>query len=115
MKNLMSQFVKVYDTHDDFQRQMDRYDRTLKTDEWKFVRDVLITIKSTMMQELLTAKHTDLPADEKDVMQRTYYNVNQTLDFLMQPTNWIRFKKKRLTNSATLKQKPQATVTGKEN
>ena len=115
MKNLMSQFVRVYDTHEDFQRRMDHYDRILKTDEWKFVRDVLITIKSTMMQELLTAKHTDLPAGEKDVMQRTYYNVNLTLDFLMQPTNWIRFKKSRSTNSANLKQKPQATVTGEEN
>jgi len=114
VKNLLKQFVKVHDTHEEFQRSLANYDRVLKSDEWKFVRDVFITIRSTMMQELLAAKYTDLPPGEKDVMQRTYYNVNLTLEFLMQPTNWIRFKKSRLTNSANPGGKPKAIPTGKE-
>ena len=93
MKNLLKQFSTYYDNSEEFRRQQDEFERILKTKEWSFFRDCLITVKGVMMQEMLSYKFTDLPETEKDVMQRTFYNINQILDYLLSPGGWIRRKK----------------------
>ena len=85
MKDLLKQFIVLFDTYEEYQRRLDAYDRILKTEEWKFIRDTFLTIKAAMVTDMLSNKHTNLEEHDKDVAQRTYYNVNQILDFLSEP------------------------------
>ena len=60
---------------------------------------------------MFSRKHTQLTDREKDVVQRTYYNINQILDFLLDPLGKIKKQSKWLqTNlkptSSTGRDKP---------
>ena len=92
MKDLLKQFIVLFDTYEEYQRRLDAYDRILKTEEWKFIRDTFLTIKAAMVTDMLSNKHTNLEEHDKDVAQRTYYNVNQILDFLSEPKKWIQYR-----------------------
>ena len=89
MKDLLQQFVVLFDTYDEYKRRLDAYERALKKEEWQFVKDTFFTIKAKMVNDMLSAKYTELNQEDKDVLQRTYYNVNQILDFLSEPKKWI--------------------------
>ena len=91
MKNLLNQFIKLCD-NEEFQRRMVAYERVLKTKQWEFVRDVLLTVKGTMLSDMLSHRFTILDQTEKDVTQRTYHNINEVLEFLSSPAKWIRRK-----------------------
>jgi hypothetical protein len=92
MKDLLKQFVVLFDTYDEYQRRLDAYQRVLKTEEWKFLRDTFVTLKATILSDMLSAQYTKLDEREKDVMQRTYYNINLILDFLSEPKKWIQYR-----------------------
>lgn len=104
MKPLLREFPKLYQSHDEYRRQLEKYQRTIKTDEWKFVRDTLLTIRGTIYDELLSARYTQLTAEEKDIEQKTYYNIIQVLDFLENPLRWIG-KKRTLVDYVKPQQK----------
>ena len=87
MKSLVNQFVKTFENNEEFQRRLDAYDRILKTEDWMFVKDVLITIKGTMMSDMFSAKFTNLDKEEKDVLQKTYFNINKFLIFCLNHGN----------------------------
>lgn len=91
MKSLTDQFV-TYLENEEFCRRLDNYSRVLKTDEWKFVKDVLMSIKGEMALDMFSAKHTDLSEKDKDVRQRAYYEINLMLDFLSDPKGWVKRK-----------------------
>jgi hypothetical protein len=107
VKNLINQFVKIFENNDEFQRRMDAYDRMLKTEEWQFLRDVLLTIKGTMLNDMFSHTFTNLDKEEKDITQKTYYNISQIFDFLLEPTKWIKRKQtfKNITIDLTRKMK----------
>jgi hypothetical protein len=42
-----------------------------------------------MALDMLSRTHTKLPEKEKDVIQRTYYNINQMIAFLEEPYKWV--------------------------
>lgn len=92
MKDLLKQFVVLFDQYEEYQRRLDAYGRVLKSEEWKFVRDTFLTLRATMVADMLTAKHTNLNEKDKDVVQRTYYNINEMLDFLSEPKKWIKHR-----------------------
>ncbi len=94
MRNLLNSFIEVVKGNEAFEQRMGDYERISKTQQWKFVQDVLLTIRGTMATDMFSQKYTNLDPTEKDVQQRTYYQINQLLDFLMQPTGWIRKKRK---------------------
>ena len=104
MKNLTIQFVKLYD-NEEFARRVNGYERALKTEEWRFLRDVILIIKGTMANDMFTKAHTDLSQEEKDVVQKTYFNINQILDFLSEPSMWIRRKSQILQTANRIKNK----------
>lgn len=90
MKDLLTQFVKLAETYEEYRRRLDAYERILKTKEWEFVRDTLLMIRAEMMRDLLSFSHTRLEEREKDVRQRVYYQLNEILDLLLEPRKWIR-------------------------
>ena len=92
MRNLVNQFVQLCDTNEEFQRRMVAYETVLKTKQWKFVRDVFLTIKGKMLEDVFSETFTNLTAEEKDITQKTYHNINEILDFLSNPTRWVRRK-----------------------
>ena len=102
MKNLLNQFIRIVNDSEEFERELNKYERVKKTDEWKFVRDVLLIIKSTILQDMFSARFTNLDEKEKDIEQRTYYNINELMDFLMNPSAWIKLKKTRFAALANL-------------
>ncbi len=90
MKNLLNNFVVYYDSYDEFKHRVDQYQRVLESKEWAFFKEHLLVIKSEMANRMLTEKFTDMNAEDKDVLQKTYYNINQILDYLGSPVKWFR-------------------------
>jgi len=103
MKQLLNEFPKLYRDHDEFRRRVEQYYRASQSEEWQFLRDTILTIKGNIYEQLLSARFTRLPAAEKDIEQKTYYNVIQVLDFFDNPLKWI--KKKSLSDYITPQQK----------
>ena len=95
MKNLLTKFTVCYNTYDDFQRKVDQFQRVIESPEWKFYKEHLLVIKSQMANNLLSKKFTDMNAEDKDVLQKTYYHINQILDYLDSPLKWFK-KRSRL-------------------
>jgi len=100
VKSLLSDFTVFYETYDDFQRKVDQYQRAVESPEWAFFREHLLVIKSRMANNLLSKKFTDMSSEEKDVIQKTYYNINQILDYLDSPVKWFK-KRNRLKRVLT--------------
>lgn len=89
MKNLIKQFSDLFAENEEFQRRLGNYTRALKTEEWKFLRDALFMIRSEMAIHMFSKSYTQLDKVEKDIVQRTYYNINQMVDFLQDPKRWV--------------------------
>jgi len=85
MKNLISELLSTYEKYDEFKRKLENYHNYVQSDDGEFVRDVFKTTKLAITVEMFTARYTKLPAEEKDVLQRTFYQIDQMLDFLMAP------------------------------
>lgn len=78
----------------EFQRRLAHYERILKSKEWEFVQDTFLVIKSRMLSDMLSREFTNLGNTEKDVQQRVYYHLHQVMEFLSNPTKWIRYKER---------------------
>ena len=96
MKNITNSF-RLYLDNEDFNRKLAEYARVIDTTEWKFVKDVFLTVKGEMMVDMFSERFTSLSEKDKDIKQQTYYQINQLLDFLSEPKQWV--KKKTLTHS----------------
>jgi len=89
MKNLVSIFEKLFNSDDGFSRKAQHYTRAMQTEEWRFLVDAIRLIQGQMAVDMFSKQHTKLTEAEKDVVQKTYYNINQILDFLVNPQAWI--------------------------
>lgn len=94
VKALLNQFIELYDNEEEYRRRLANYQRVLKTEEWAFLRDSLMTIKGVMMGDMFSRRFTDLDQQEKDVAQKTYYQMDQILTFLLNPSGWIKKRSK---------------------
>jgi len=90
VKALLNQFIELFDNEEEYQRRLANYQRVLKTEEWAFLRDTLMTIKGVMAGDMFSRRFTDLDQQEKDVAQKTYYQIDQILTFLLNPSAWIK-------------------------
>lgn len=103
----------LFEKEEEYQRRLGNYQRVMKTEEWQFVRDTLLTIRGAIANDMFTRKFTELDAMDKDVLQKTYYNIDQMLTFLLNPLGWIKKRSKwsQLTN-LNGKGKPNQTRKG---
>lgn len=93
--NLLSAVYHFLINYDEAMQKAERYQRALKTEDWKFLQDVVLTIKSEMQTDMLSKTHMLLSPEEKDVTQRTYYHINQILDFILNPVGWTKERQKK--------------------
>ena len=94
IKNLLNDFVELFQKSGEFQQGLANYQRALNSKEWQFHRDLLLTIKGKMATNMFERNYTELSPEEKDVIQRTYYHISQMLDFLSNPLGWMKKKSK---------------------
>jgi hypothetical protein len=94
MRNLVNIFEELFREHDGFQRNAHDFSRAMKTEEFKFLVDAILMLRGEMARDMFSYSYTKSDPIEKDVTQRTYYNVNQILDFLINPTLWVQKKSK---------------------
>ena len=99
-RSLLNELLKLHDGNESVKRGVDGYNRRIDDPEFKFFKDMLLTIKGSILSDMFSHDFTELPADEKDVMQRTYYNLNTMLDFLIAPNRFIQAKKSKLISHA---------------
>lgn len=114
MKNLLNQFIDYYDKSEEFRQQMGKLQRAVKTDDWKFYSQLLLTIKGIMANDMFSRTHTNLDAQEKDVVQRTYRNIDQILTFLLDPIRWMGKRSKWAVLKSNLKQKEKTNGKGRQ-
>lgn len=104
MRNLVTILEKLFHEHDGFQRNAHDFTKALQKEENKFLVDAILMIRGEMARDFFSYNYTNSDPIEKDVTQRTYYNVNQILDFLINPTRWVQKKsaiKQAYTNLAS--------------
>ena len=89
MRNLVNIFEKVFNSNDEFTRQAVNYSRVIKTEEWQFLVNAILLIKGSMSNDMFSKQYTDMSDGEKDVVQKTYYQTMQILEFLANPHSWI--------------------------
>ncbi len=99
-RNFLSELLKLHESNESVKRGIESYSRQMDSPDFKFFKDMLLTIKGSILSDMFSHEFTELGADEKDVLQRTYFNLNQMLDFLIAPTRFIQKKKSRLISSA---------------
>lgn len=112
MKHLIADFVKEFITNDQFRDKASNYERAMKTDDWKFLRDTIYMLKNQMVQDILSKRYTTLDAGEKDITQKSYYQLNLIFDFLLNPVGWVK-NHERFTNNPNLKGKGIQTNKGR--
>uniref|UniRef100_A0A6H1ZGW0 Uncharacterized protein n=1 Tax=viral metagenome TaxID=1070528 RepID=A0A6H1ZGW0_9ZZZZ len=94
MKDLLGQFKEIFEKNETFREELMKFDRTVKSPDWGFFVGVLRLIQGRILEDMVSREHTLLDEKEKDVAQRTYYNINQILVFLMSPAGWIKKRSK---------------------
>lgn len=109
MKSLLRDIFDAHKQNDEFKRQLENYARYISLPEGMFVKDFFTVIKGTILLTMLSAAYTRLDPTEKDVMQRTFFNITQMLDFLLAPVKSVQKKESRLQNLTS-----QRNPTGKK-
>lgn len=85
----------------------------MKTEEWQTFKDILLTVKGGIATDMFSRTFTSLDAEEKDVRQRTYYNIDQMLTFLSSPLKWVHKRSKWANLKTDLKGKVKPSQGGK--
>lgn len=111
MHKFLNDLAKAYQSDDEFKSRIDRFQHALKSEEWRFFITLVMAMKNHMAVDMFTDHYTKLPPDEKDVIQRTYANMNDVLDFFMSPLNY--FKKKNRFSAAAKRFMPDLQQKGK--
>ena len=94
MQKFLSQLAKSYQSDDEFKGRMDKFQRALKSEEWRFFIMLCMAMKNHMATGMFKPEYTKLPANEKDIIQRSFAQVNEMLDFFMGPLSWFQKKNK---------------------
>ena len=93
VKRQLKKYLSLCSTDEEYQRRMVNLIRVTKSEDWKIVIQILWTIKNEMAIELLQSqKYTKDSPESKDVTQKVYHNISEWIDFLTNPSNWIRKK-----------------------
>lgn len=90
MKDVLHQFVIYFQKSEEFQQRLDAYGRFLNTSDGKFLKDVFISIKGVILEDMLSNSFTNLSAEEKDVQQKAYHKITDLMNFLAEPKRWVR-------------------------
>jgi hypothetical protein len=93
-KLLLREFRVLYSTNTEFKQQLENYQRAVKSKEWKFFKDAVLTVKGMIYVEMLSSRFTNLDPQEKDTLQKVYFEIVQMLEFLSEPLKWIKQKSK---------------------
>ena len=99
-RSLLNELLKLHETNDAVKRGMESYSRQLDLPDFKFFRDMLLTVKGSILADMFSVDFTNLDEKEKDVWQRTYFHLNQWLDFMIAPSRFISQKKAKLQSHA---------------
>ena len=105
MKDVLQQFVNYFQKSEEFQQRLDTYGRFLLTSDGKFVKDVFMSIKGVILEDMLSNSYTKLEANEKDVQQRAYHEITELMDFLAEPKRWVKQRSRILEAVTNLKSK----------
>ena len=92
MRDLLGNFVGMFLKDEKFGSGLNSYTRFLESRDGVFFRTMLQTMMSLMVDDMLSKRYTVLEPTEKDVTQKTYYNIYEILLFLSGPTKWIKEK-----------------------
>lgn len=92
-KRALKEFAYICHSTEEYQQKLVELDRIVKTKEWATVVQILWNIKNKMASDLVgSIKVTNLDPTEKDIVQRVYHEVNEMIDFLTRPLNWVNRK-----------------------
>lgn len=92
MKNPTNILKSLYFTHDDYKSRLDQYQKVIKTKDWEFFQDMILTMKGYIGTEILSDRFTKLPAEEKNMRQIVYYHLLDSLNFFGSPHEWLKEK-----------------------
>jgi len=94
VQKFLSELAKAYQADDDFKSKFDKFQRVLKTEEWRFFITLCMAMKNHMATGMFKPEYTKLSAEEKDIIQRTFAHMNEVLDFFLNPLGWFQKKSK---------------------
>lgn len=80
---------------------IEAYETMQQSKGWQFHQSVLQLVRGRMLEVLLSKNFTEQSAQEKDVLQRTFHELDKIINFLLDPLmNFKKSNKWKLANDA---------------
>ena len=90
VKKQLKRYVNLCNSSEEYKQKLADLTRVAKSDQWKFAVSILWSIKNQMAIELIEdKKFTALSPEEKDRIQTVYANINEWINFLTNPIQWV--------------------------
>ena len=113
MKKLLKDIARGYFKSEDGKKQLLMYSNLTKFPEWSVHKEFLLIMKGTIAEQMFSDEFTKMGKEEKDVKQRTYANMNEVINFLLNPLKGIesevRYKQHNNLMEATHGKQPKAS------
>ena len=94
MKDLLSHIEEYFEKNDEFKRRMEKFNYIKSTEDWEFFTFMMRSIQGIIVNDMLTRRFVELPAEEKDILSKTYYSVNKMIEFFINPIAELKKRKK---------------------
>ena len=85
MKHLIIQTVKKYFSNEADRQRLSQYDRLREQPGWIFHVEALRFLQGLILQEIMSKSFTESSKEEKDVQQRAFKGIYDTIEFLIDP------------------------------
>lgn len=80
---------------------VEAYEAMQQSKGWQFHQSVLQLCRGNMLEVLLSKSFTEQSAEEKDVLQRTFHELDKIINFLLNPlASFKKSNKWKLANDA---------------
>lgn len=85
MKSILGDISRSFLTQSGIDSKLTSYLLMREHAGWKVHEEMLLLMRAMIAQEMLSKKFTKLDKEEKDIMQRSYYNASEIIKFLLNP------------------------------
>ena len=90
MKRFLREISKAYWKTNNDDRKLENYTRLKEHPGWEVHKEFLVLVLQEIGNSMLSPAFTKKSAEEKDILQRTNYNVVEVVRFLLDPVEELR-------------------------
>ena len=90
MESILREISVTYWRGNNDDRKLTNYVAMRQHPGWPVLQEFLLLMRGTIAENMLSKRFTELDCTEKDIRQRTYYNMDEVIRFLLDPVSKAR-------------------------